>query len=190
MGAAASEDRFADDDDDAIARVLAGETAAFRILVERHEGPIVRFARGLAPRSSAPEDIAQEAFVSAFMALATFDRRRGRFRSWLLTITKNLCLNARQKKTPLPLAEPPETVAPFTPADELVAAHARRSLDAALGALPDPLRSCFVLAEIVGVPMGEVADMDRVPIGTIRSRLSRAKARLRAALAPIRGGQS
>jgi RNA polymerase sigma-70 factor (ECF subfamily) len=194
MSAAAPEADPADDDDEAaIARVLAGDTAAFRVLVERYGASVLRLVRGLTSAAgpwtspAAHEDVAQDSFVSAFQALGTFDPRRGRFGSWLLTIAKNNCINAQKKGTPLLFADPPEVAAPTTPDDDLARADTRRRLDAALEELPEDLRTCFVLVEIVGLPTGAMADMDRVSVGTIRSRLSRAKARLRAALSPLRG---
>jgi RNA polymerase sigma-70 factor, ECF subfamily len=190
MTAPAPEAVTREGDEEAIARVLAGETAAFRVLVERYEATVLRLVRNLAPRSTGHEDLAQEAFVAAFVALATFDGQRGRFASWLLTIAKNKCLNARKKMAPIPVAEPPTGVCDTTPADELARADVRRSLDAALEALPADLRTCFVLAEIVGLAAEEIAEMEAVSPGTIRSRLSRAKARLRAALEPLQGGHS
>ncbi len=187
MTAPAPEAVTGEGDDEAIARVLAGDTAAFRVLVERYEAPVLRLVRNLAPQSTGHEDLAQEAFVSAFVALATFDARRGRFVSWLLTIAKNKCKNARKKMAPIAVAEPPTVVSGTTPADELARTEVRRSLDAALESLSEDLRTCFVLAEIVGLAGDEIAAIEGVSPGTIRSRLSRAKARLRAALAPLHG---
>ena len=174
-------------DDQAIARVLAGETAAFRVLVERYEAPVLRLVRGLAPRSTGHEDLAQETFVAAFVALASFDGQRGRFASWLFTIARNKCINARKKKAPILTAEPPVVIVATTPADELAYAEVRRRLDAALEALPDDLRTSFVFAEIVGVDADHIAEMEGVAPGTIRSRLSRARAQLRASLVPLQG---
>jgi RNA polymerase sigma-70 factor (ECF subfamily) len=85
------------------------------------------------------------------------------------------------------LAEPPAPATTTTPADDLARAEVGRRLDAALEALPDDLRECFVLSEIVGLPAERIAEMERVSVGAIRSRLSRARARLRAALSPLRG---
>jgi RNA polymerase sigma-70 factor, ECF subfamily len=185
MTARAPEGITGEGDDQAVARVLAGETAAFRVLVERYQVPVLRLVRSLAPRSTAHEDLAQEAFVAAFVALPTFDGQRGRFASWLFTIAKNKCLNAQKKMGPVFVAEPPAVVVATTPADELARAEVRRSLDAALDALPEDLRATFVLAEIVGVPADQIAEMEGVSPGTIRSRLSRARASLRATLEPL-----
>jgi RNA polymerase sigma-70 factor (ECF subfamily) len=174
-------------DEETVARVLAGDTEAFRALVERYQMPILRLVRNLAPRSAAPEDIAQDTFVSAFVALGSFDGRRGGFSGWLFTIAKNKCFNARKKRAPLALAEPPAPATTVTPADELARAEVGRRLDAALEALPDDLRESFVLSEIVGLSVERIAEMERVSSGAIRSRLSRARTRLRAALSPLGG---
>jgi RNA polymerase sigma-70 factor (ECF subfamily) len=187
MAAAAPDPDPGERDEDVIARVVAGDVDAFRVLVERHQAAVLRLVRGLSPRSAAAEDIAQDAFVSAFAALSAFDPDRGRFGSWVLAIAKNHCLNARKKRSALSLPDPPEGIARSNPAEDLVRADARRRLDAALDELPDDLRSAFVLAEVVGLTGEAIAELEKVSPGTIRSRLSRAKARLRAALAPLRG---
>lgn len=187
MTARAPEALTREGDDEAVARVLAGDTGAFRILVERYQGPVLRLVRSLAPRSTMQEDLAQEAFVSAFVALGTFDNRRGSFATWLLSIAKNKCFNAKKKKSPILVAEPPTEIVVTTPADELARTEAHQRLDAALDALPDDLRACFVLAEIVGLTADRIAEIEGVATGTIRSRLSRAKASLRDALGPRQG---
>jgi RNA polymerase sigma-70 factor (ECF subfamily) len=187
MIALAPEPDPTDSDTAVVHRVLGGDVDAFRTLVERYEAAVLRLARGISPRSTGAEDVAQETFVAAFAALSRFDAARGRFDCWLLTIAKNRCLNARRKKSPLPLADPPEPVDDATPEGALSRADVRRRLDAALDALPEDLRSTFVLAEIVGLETDRIAEIERVAPGTIRSRLSRAKARLRADLSPLRG---
>jgi RNA polymerase sigma-70 factor (ECF subfamily) len=179
-----------DGDTDVVARVLAGDTEAFRILVERYEGPVLRIVRNLTPRWSSREDVAQEVFVSAFVALATFDGRRGRFASWLFAIARNKSLNARKKIAPQLLEDPEALPDARIPDDACGNAELRRRLDDALEALPVEQRTCFVLEEIVGLTTAQVAEVEGVAIGTVRSRLSRAKARLRAALEPYAGGKS
>jgi RNA polymerase sigma-70 factor, ECF subfamily len=176
-----------EDDAVIVGRVLAGETEAFRGLVERYEASVLRIVRNLTPRGMAPEDIAQDAFVSAFLALRSFDAIRGPFAPWLFAIAKNKSLNARKKMAPLLVDELPVVAFATTPADDLAHAETRKRLDAALEALPDDQRSCFVFEEIVGLTTDQVAEMEGVAVGTIRSRLSSAKASLRAALAPFLG---
>ncbi|HTB74429.1 MAG TPA: RNA polymerase sigma factor [Polyangiaceae bacterium] len=179
-----------DGDAEVVARVLAGDTEGFRILVERYEVSVLRIVRNLAPRSSSPEDIAQDVFVSAFVALATFDDRRGRFASWLFAIARNRSLNARKKMSPRLLEDPESLPDARLPDDACGNAEIRRRLDDALEALPIEQRTCFVLEEIVGLTTAQVAEVEGVAIGTIRSRLSRAKASLRAALEMFVGGET
>jgi len=176
-----------DADAEAIARVLSGDTEEFRSLLERYEARVLRFVRNVAPRSTAHEDIAQDVFVSAFVALASFDVRRGSFLTWLFAIAKNKCINAGRKMAPLLVARLPIAIAPTTPADELARAEIRVCLDAALDGLPEDQRDCFVLAELVGLTTEQIAEIEGVVTSTVRSRLSRAKAGLRAALSPLLG---
>ena len=84
-------------DEDLVARVLGGETTAFRVLVERYQTLVLRLVRNFAPRSSAHEDLAQDAFVAAFIGLDRFDGGRGSFAAWLYTIARNKCINASKK---------------------------------------------------------------------------------------------
>jgi RNA polymerase sigma-70 factor (ECF subfamily) len=176
-----------DADAEAVERVLSGDTEAFRSLVDRYQERVFRFVRNVAPRSTAHEDLAQDVFVSAFVALASFDVRRGSFLTWLFAIAKNKCINAGRKMAPLLVAQLPTVIDPTTPADELARAEIRACLDAALEGLPADQRECFVLAELVGLTAEQIAEIEGVVTSTIRSRLSRAKAGLRAALSQLQG---
>lgn len=126
-------------------------------------------------------------FLAAYVNLASFDGTRGRFSTWLFVIAKNKCINARNKRTPLILPEQPLVVAPTTPHDDLAMGEIRAGLDAALSALPEGQRTAFVLEEFVGLTPVDIAEIEGVTQSTVRSRLSRAKAQLRIALASILG---
>lgn len=182
MTATAPHPSAPDADVDAVARILGGNVEAFRELVERHQAGILRFVRNAASRSAAHEDLAQDIFVAAFVGLPSFDATRGSFAGWLFAIARNRCINDGKRKGRLPLADPPALIAPTTPADDLAHADLCRRLDVALDALPEEQRTCFVLEEIVGLSPGQIAEVEGVAVGTIRSRLSRAKTRLRAAV--------
>jgi RNA polymerase sigma-70 factor (ECF subfamily) len=169
-------------DEDLVARVLGGETTAFRVLVERYQTLVLRLVRNFAPRSSAHEDLAQDAFVAAFIGLDRFDGGRGSFAAWLYTIARNKCINASKKMSPTIMADPPSAVLHTTPDDELAHSEVCRTLDDALDAMSDELRTSFVMTEIVGVSTDQVAELEGVTPGAIRARLSRARAILREAV--------
>lgn len=170
------------DDLDVIQRVLDGDLEAFRLLVERYQGPLCCLIGNLIPNAHDREDMAQEAFLAAYQHLASYDARHGAFSTWLLTIARNKCLNARKKQRPVVLDELPETAEPRPPDAELVEAEWFQRLDQALAALPFEQRTAFVLAEIQGRPHEEIGRIEGVPVGTVKSRVSRAREKLRALL--------
>jgi len=172
-----------DGDEAVVERVRRGDTAAFRILVDRHEAQVFRLVRGLVPTHVSAQDIAQDVFVSAFVGLARFDASRGQFSSWLLTIAKNRCLNVKKRRYALSAAEPSPQATHVSPADLLECTRTMQRLDRALLALPDEQRSTFVLGEFLGLSARQIAEIENCPPTTVRSRLSRAKAALLAALA-------
>jgi RNA polymerase sigma-70 factor, ECF subfamily len=169
-------------DDEVIERVLGGDTEAFRMLVERYERAVFRIVSSLVARDDRAEDIAQDVFLAAYIALGDFDKERGRFSTWLYAMAKNRCLNVRKKRAPLLLAVVPETCAQADPLADLVQKRAIARLDGALEALPEEQRTAFVMREIADLSTDEIAEIEKVDPATIRSRVSRAKARLRAAL--------
>jgi len=175
-----------DADDAVIGRVLGGDRGAYRILVERYQASVFRLVRSFVTPANV-DDLAQDVFLSAYLALGDFDRTRGRFGTWLYTIARNKCLNARKRKEPFLFAEPPTQVSPKTPCDALTEKVLFQSLDRALDELPVEQKTAFVLREFVGLMPDEIARIERVDGGTLRSRLSRARARLRAVLGPLLG---
>ena len=170
------------DDASVIQRVLAGDTNAFRLLVERYQQPLFGLLRNLTRDRQECEDIAQEVFLAAYMHLCSFDARRSSFSAWLCTIARNKCVNAWKKHRPLVWAELPEETGPRLPESILGEEEFFRQLDAGLASLPPEQKTVFVLAELQGLPHEEIAHMEQVPLGTVKSRLSRAKAKLRSLL--------
>ncbi|HEY5958385.1 MAG TPA: sigma-70 family RNA polymerase sigma factor [Polyangiaceae bacterium] len=174
-----------DDPDDlaVVERVLRGDTEAFRILVVRHEVSVFRLLRNLGPNHLTVQDLAQDTFFAAFRGLPSFDPARGRFSSWLFTIAKHQALNAKKRRVASPMEELPATTAQNTTAEDLERRQLERQLDAAVERLSDEQRTVFVLSEMVGLSMDQIAEIEHSPLPTIRSRLSRAKAALWAAIA-------
>ena len=167
------------DDEQVISQVLAGDTEAYRLLVSRHECLVFGFVHNLVRNESDVEDIAQEVFVAAFTHLDSFDPKRAKFSTWLLTIAHNRCCNFL-KRRPLPTGDVGELVSDALPPEtEAVARETWTRLDAALDRLSIEQRAAFVLAEIQELPLAEIAVIEGVPLGTVKSRLSRAKENLR-----------
>jgi RNA polymerase sigma-70 factor, ECF subfamily len=164
-----------------IQRVLNGETEAFRLLVERYQGPLFGLLSGLLPVAEC-EDIAQETFLTAFDKLTEYEAERSRFSTWLLTIGRNKALNFVRKHRPLVMERPPEMPDPLTPEVQLDEREWFRHLDAALAFLPADQRSAFVLADMQGLSYEEISQLEEVQMGTVKSRLSRARQKLRALL--------
>lgn len=178
-----------DDVGDLVRRAQRGELAAFNTLVVRHQDAAFSLAyRFLRSRESA-EDVTQEAFLRAFRRLDTF--RGDRFRSWLLRIVANAARDElrRRKRRPqrsldearddpdMPNIDPVEP----RPGPQAAAENAdlRRVLDEALGQLPEDWRLVVLLSDVHGLAYDEVAASAGIPVGTVKSRLSRARARLR-----------
>jgi RNA polymerase sigma-70 factor, ECF subfamily len=172
------------DDAEVIGRVLTGETSSFRILVERYEKPLFCFLRNLLPNAADCEDAAQEVFLAAYCNLGSYRPETAQFSTWLLTIARNKCLNLLQKRRPVVLDELPERAEVRAPDAALEQDDFFRRLDAALAALPFEQKTAFVLAEIQELSLEEIAQIEGVGVGTVKSRLSRAKEKLRAQLQP------
>ena len=183
-------DAMPDQDGTVVQRVLAGDREAFRELVVRYQNPVFRLARNLLRSAGRAEELTQEVFLAAYGALPDFDPGRGRFSSWLLAIARNKCINDNKKKRAILLDELPGPIDPRTPCDALAQREQFERFDQALDALPDEQRSAFVLRELVGLSTAELAQIEGVDKATIRSRVSRAKAQLRAALDPARGDET
>jgi DNA-directed RNA polymerase specialized sigma24 family protein len=94
-------------DDEIIRGVLAGDLAAFGLLVRRYQASVLRFAHNMIRDRHEAEDLGQEVFVAAYRSLHTYDARRCQFSTWLLVIARNKCLNMLRKRRPLPMAELP-----------------------------------------------------------------------------------
>ncbi len=159
-----------------IAQAKAGEEAAYRWLLERYRARVVRLAAHVLRRDSEAEDVAQEAFLTAFRRLPSF-RGDGRFSAWLFQITVRLCLSRRRAAHWT--AEMPDEFATVSPVRTDGDTDTRLLVSALLGQLTPPLRAALVLRELEGLEYGEIAQTLGIPVGTVRSRLNTARAQFR-----------
>lgn len=157
---------------------MAPDLTSFRRIVERHQAGLFALVRNLGLDGHACEDVVQDAFLAAFRHQDDFDPRRGSFRAWLYGIARNGARNTLRKKRPVPLPTPPDREDASRPAME----PAFVRLDDALAALSAEQRAAFVLAEIHGLTHEEIAAIEGVAVGTVKSRTARARQRLREAL--------
>lgn len=176
-----------------IEKVLAGETAAFRGLVEAYQRVVFLFACNMLRRTQDAEDLTQEVFIAAFQHLQTFDPARARFSTWLMTIARNRCCNHLKQRS-LNTSSDVDWADRQPSPDEAASYHeTQQQLSAALDSLPLEQRTAFVLAEIQELSHAEIAQIEGIELGTVKSRVSRARDRLRAALKawqPARPGDS
>ena len=177
-----------EDETQLIARICGGEREGFRILVEAHQDRVYRVCLHLLCDRAGAEDLAQDTFVRAYQKLGQFDSSSGSFCVWLLTIARRLSINALKKNSPLPMAQPPEdTVSKATdrPDQHASQTDAFNALDDALTKLSGEHRRAFAFAEIEELTYEEIARIEGIAIGTVKSRVSRAKHMLQGLLQPI-----
>jgi len=167
--------------------ILAGNREAFRLVVLRYQGPLFRFLGLLGVRGARAEDLAQETFLRAFKALGSFDPARAAFSTWLFTIARRLAIGewrrARQEgQNALEACNEASSLGPDPAQSALLAERARR-VERALLALPEQLRSTFFFSQIKELTLEEVAELEGCAVGTVKSRIFRAREQLRLALA-------
>ena len=170
-----------------IRQVLEGDIESFRFILARYEKPVMRMIRNITYDKESCEDIAQDVFLTAYKKLASFDRARSSFSTWLFTIARNKSLNALKKKKPISVSEPPEKTNPHNPSDDMAKKEFYDQLDKTLQALPSRQRRAFILAEFEKLPYTEIAQIEGTRLGTIKSRINRAKQKLRTALVEFAG---
>lgn len=169
------------DDQEIIRQVLNGEVEAFRLLVERYQTPMLRLIVHLIHDRNLSEDIAQEVFLTAFRKLASFDHARSRFSSWLFTIARNKSISTLRRRKPV-YTEEMSDGGEGRESQDISWNEFRGALDKALADLPLHLKTAFVMAELNGLSYEEIAEIEAVRLGTVRSRIHRAKRKLQKAL--------
>ncbi|MES2633416.1 MAG: RNA polymerase sigma factor RpoE [Pseudomonadota bacterium] len=190
-----------------VERTVAGDQRAFELLVLKYQRRIERLIGRMVRDTDLVEDIAQETFIRAYRALAQF-RGEAQFYTWLYRIAVNTAKKALvdMKRDPtvsesalrggngddedetsaveneLTTSETPETV--------LAAKEIANAVNAAMEALPEELRQAVTLREIEGLSYEEIAEVMDCPIGTVRSRIFRARESISAKVKPMLENQT
>jgi RNA polymerase sigma-70 factor (ECF subfamily) len=169
-------------DEEILERVLAGDTDAYRILVERHQSLIYTLCVKMLGDREEARDAAQEAFLQAYQSLPGF-QGDAQFRSWLYKIAANKCLDLRRKKarrasiaTVSPLQEdlPTRSEEP-TPEESVISSEQRRELQSMIDSLPEKYRDVVVLHHYKRLSYREISEMLGIEVKSVETRMSRAK---------------
>ena len=173
-------------------RISGDDNARFATVVMPHIDDAYRLAHWLTGNRTDAEDVVQDASLRAFRAIRSFTG--GSDRAWLLTIVRNTAYSWLRKNRPaavitvedleaveLAQANPGDPDAE-TPEAAFIARADAEQLRAAIAALPAPFRETLVLRDIEGLNYREIAEATEVPIGTVMSRLARARSRLMATI--------
>ena len=189
-----------------VERTVAGDQKAFELLVIKYQRRIERLIGRMVRDVDLVEDIAQETFIRAYRALAQF-RGDAQFYTWLYRIAVNTAKKALMdlKRDPLvsesalrgggddddeTSAVENELTSSETPETVLAAKEIAAAVNSAMEALPEELRQAVTLREIEGLSYEEIAEVMNCPIGTVRSRIFRARDAISAKVRPMLENQS
>jgi RNA polymerase sigma-70 factor (ECF subfamily) len=183
-----------------VERVQKGDKTAFDLLIQKYQHRIVSLVSRYVSDSSEAQDVAQEAFIKAYRALPRF-RGDSAFYTWLYRIAINTAKNwlvARNRRPPASDIDAADAEQydmesrlkdRGTPEHELLREEIEQTVFAAIAALPDDLRTAIMLREMDGMSYEEIAVTMECPIGTVRSRIFRAREAIDEKLKPLIDGQ-
>jgi len=170
------------EDRELVRRIRAGDADALRLVVERYQERIFALVYGIVRDAHEVEDVAQEVFLKVFTRIAAFDGR-SKFYTWLYRVAVNAAKDHVKKRARRPAVALDEADALPSAAEGPAAGAARgedrRIVRAAIDALPLRYREVLALRELEGLSYDEIAQVLGISIGTVESRLHRARARLK-----------
>jgi RNA polymerase sigma-70 factor (ECF subfamily) len=176
-------------DEAVLAGMAAGDHEAALVLVRRYQHRVVGLAAGVVRDRGRAEDVAQEAFLRAWRHAGSYDARRGSVTTWLLTITRNLAIDSMRVERARPSAPGGADVDTDVidmrpgPAELATLTDEVRRVYGALDQLPAEQRRAVLLASLHGRTAKEIAELERIPLGTAKTRIRTALLRLRDGLA-------
>src|SRR5579884_1849374 len=165
-------------DDDLLRHMMAGDEAAFTALYRRHQGSVYRFALHMSANTDVAQEVTQEVFMFLIRRPRDYDARRGSLLSFLIGIARNYVM--RRLTADRLYSEPPDETCAVDE-DTLGSILRGRQIEClrkALLALPSHYREVLVLCDLEEMDYAKAADALGCPIGTVRSRLNRARAML------------
>jgi len=186
-------------DQQLVERAQRGDKRAFDLLVSKYQRKLARLLSRFIRDSTEVEDVTQEAFIKAYRALPTF-RGDSAFYTWLYRIGINTAKNylvALGRRAPTTTNIDSEEAEGFedgdqlrdlnTPEDELASKQVAETVNQTLGELPEELKTAITLREIEGLSYEDIANIMNCPIGTVRSRIFRAREAIASKLRPLLG---
>jgi len=185
-----------DSDSKLVEMVQRGDQEAFNLLVLKYQHRILKLVNRYVRDPSEAEDIAQETFIKAYKALPTF-RGDSAFYTWLYRIAantaKNVLVSSRRRMVDynLDMQDPEDYAAQAllkegdTPEGMLLTEEIRKTVTETMHQLPDDLREAITLRELEGLSYEEIAEVMDCPVGTVRSRIFRAREAIDRKLRPL-----
>jgi len=177
-----------------IQRCLTGDQIAWEQIVRQYWRKVFNVAYKFVGKHDEAEDLTQDIFFKIFKSLDTFDRRAN-FQTWLISISRNLCIDhyrsVRKERETVDREVDAADLAPATPEPGPVAALEQRDrvalLKQAMSALPESLRTAVLMRDIQELSYQEIADRLRLPEGTVKSRINRGRTELARQIRKLRG---
>lgn len=183
-------------DEELVLRVQQGDKSAYDILVLRYQHKIIQLVNRYVKDHSEAQDVAQEAFIKAYRALGSF-RGESAFYTWLYRIAINTAKNylvARARRSSdqqvdvqdaEAIENAPQLQGLETPERQLLGAEIAETIQAAIENLPEEMRVAIMLREFEGMSYEEIAEAMDCPVGTVRSRIFRAREAIDNKLSPL-----
>jgi RNA polymerase sigma-70 factor (ECF subfamily) len=174
-------------DEGLLAGMAVGEQAAAVTFVRRYQRRVFGLAYSMTGDTGVAEDVSQEAMLRAWKHAPVFDPRRGSVASWVLTITRNLAIDALRLRRAVP-TDPDDFAAAalrsneHDPEDAVRRGEVRDLVRGGLDTLPPEQRRAVVLAAVYGRTAMEISESEGIPLGTAKTRIRTALIRLRAAV--------
>ena len=179
-------------DEALLAGMAVGDQAAAVVFVRRYQRRVFGLAYSMTNSASVAEEVAQEALTRVWRHAPVFDHRRGSVTSWVLTITRNLTIDALRMRRAVP-TDPDDFAASammsleHNPEDAVLRGDVSDVVRAALAGLPPEQRRAVILAAVYGRTALEISEEEGIPLGTAKTRIRTGLIRLRGAVEQLRG---